>query len=65
MENELLKRLKSFAWRVGMIAVAAAIDAALVNLEVLDLPVWSVGLVGLALGELSKYLHNVKVGKAK
>ena len=65
METELVKRIKSFAWRVGMIAVAAAIDAALTNIGVLELPVWAVGLAGLLLGELSKYLHNVKVGKAR
>ena len=61
--DEFKKRFKSFAWRVGMIVIVVLLDAVLANIGILELPTWAVGLIGLALGEVSKFLHNVKVGK--
>lgn len=62
MSVELKKRLASFGWRVGMMVLAAFVDAVLVNLNMLQLTGVEVVLVGLFLGEVSKYIHN-KLGK--
>jgi len=57
--NEVLKsRLKSFAWRTTMMVVAAAGAFAIDNASELSLPSWSVVLIGLIAGEVSKYLNR-------
>lgn len=61
MNEQLWKRIKSLLWRAGMMALAVFIDYVASNLGILDLPVWGVGVLGLALGELSKYLNTKKV----
>jgi len=55
---ELKKRLKSFAWRTGCVALVAGLNYASENLVSLGLPVWAIGLVGLGLGEATKWLNN-------
>jgi hypothetical protein len=60
MNDQLVKRLKSFLWRAGMVAAAAFIAYVSENIGVLDLPVWAVGISGLVLGEISKLVHNVR-----
>jgi hypothetical protein len=54
----LVKRLKSFAWRTGMLVVAIAIDFTLENIGLLELPPLTVAVIGLVLGEVSKYLNR-------
>ena len=56
---ETKKRLKAFAWHTGMMTVAFAIDAATKNLGILNMPEQVTVLLGLALGQASKYVANV------
>jgi hypothetical protein len=60
MNPELIKRLKSLAWRTGMVAAAAIVGylASPETISQLGLPEVSVAFVGLILGEVSKYLNN-------
>lgn len=60
MNEQFVKRLKSFAWRVGMFGLVAVVDAMLANLEVLELNNLEFILLSLALGEVSKYLNAKK-----
>jgi hypothetical protein len=55
---QLIKRLKSLAWRVGMMAVAGIIQIVLDNLASFELSPTVTVLIGLALGEVSKYLNT-------
>lgn len=65
MNAELKNRLKSLAWRVGMMALAAVVAFAIENLGLFGLPVWAVGVAGLVLGEVSKWLNNVNQERAQ
>jgi len=57
--NDVLKnRLKSFGWRLGMMLVAVIIDFTLKNLSTLDLGQNTTVVLGLLLGEASKYISN-------
>ena len=59
--NDVLKnRLKSFGWRLGMMLVAVIIDFTLKNLSTLDLGQNTTVVLGLLLGEVSKYLNTRK-----
>ena len=53
----IINRLKSFAWRAGMMLVALGIDFALQNLGLFDLPPQATVITGRVLGEISKYLN--------
>jgi len=55
---ELAKRGKSLAWRVGMMALAAAVAEATGALDLLNLSPGVIGLLGLVLGEVSKTLNK-------
>lgn len=57
-DTQLVKRIKSFLWRAGMVGLTAAVAWVLANLDLLHLPTWAVGLIGLVLGEVSKYLNS-------
>lgn len=50
-------RLKSLAWRIGMMVLAVAIDWALKNVGVI-VPTQYTVLAGLVLGEISKAINN-------
>ena len=63
MEHQLVKRLKSFAWRLGSVIAIAGLNFVIENIAGLGLPVWSIGIIGLALGEITKYLNRKKVVK--
>lgn len=63
MNEELKKRVKTFAFNVGYVALVALLNAATTNLGVLELPEWGTVLVGLALSQVSKLIANVKLGK--
>ena len=66
MQNQFLKRLKSFLWRGAVIALVAFINYILSNIGVLDLPIWAVGFIGLIGGELTKWLNRrYQLGKAR
>jgi hypothetical protein len=57
--NEALKnRLKSFVWRLGMMLLAVVVDFTLKNLTALDLGANTTVVLGLLLGEVSKYLNK-------
>lgn len=56
---EILKvRLKSLAWRVGMMGLVAIVAFAIDNASLLSLPSWTVVILGLVMGEISKYLNT-------
>jgi hypothetical protein len=54
----LVKRLKSLAWRTGTMLVAIAVDFTLENIGLFELPPVAVVIIGLVLGEVSKYLNR-------
>lgn len=58
MNDILTKRLKSFAWRAGMVLAALAVDFAVTNLTLFELPNGITVFLGLVLGEVSKYLNS-------
>ena len=57
-KKELLKRLKSLGWRVGMMLLALGVNFVLENLGLLGLSNELVVVLGLVLGEISKQLNN-------
>jgi hypothetical protein len=58
MNEQLVKRLKSFGWRLGAMIAAAVIVFVTDNAVDLQVPVWGTTLLGLALGEITKYLNK-------
>lgn len=55
---KLIKRTKSFLWRMLMLGAVAGINFVGANLELFDLPIEVVGILGLVLGEISKQINN-------
>ena len=63
-KEEMLKRLKSLAWRAGMMLAALVVGFLIENLGVVELPPTITMVVGLILGELSKQINkNLQVLK--
>lgn len=58
MSQELLKRFKSFAWRTGVMVVVSLLAWVMNNLDIFELPAWSVALIGLLVSEATKWLNN-------
>lgn len=59
MNKELLvKRLKSFAWRLGGMAVVAGLNFVAENLGLTGLSPAVVAVIGLGVGELTKALNT-------
>lgn len=58
MNEDFKKRLSSFAWRAGMMAVAVVLDMIVKELAGFGLPAELTVIVGLILGELSKQIRN-------
>lgn len=58
ISEQLKKRLKSFAWRLGMATLVFSLEYISVNVGMLDLPIWLTGVIALAAGEVSKYLNS-------
>jgi len=52
----LVKRLKSFLWRLGAYVAVAVIGFLINNLELVNLPPTVVAVVALILGEITKYI---------
>lgn len=61
-DTQLVKRLKSLAWRSAAMGVAAILVYVAQNAGILNLgPVWTTPIVilaGLIAGEITKYLNN-------
>jgi hypothetical protein len=53
----ITKRIKSFLWRGLMMAVAAFIAYAMDNLDLLELSPLMTTVIGLVLGEVSKWMN--------
>lgn len=58
INDQLLKRVKSLAWRAGMMALAVVISVFAEGLAGLGLPPLATLLLGLVLGEVSKWLNS-------
>lgn len=58
LQIDLTKRLKSFLWRLGMATLAFIVSWILSNLELLELGTTTTMVLGLLLGEVSKYLNR-------
>ena len=58
MKTELLKRLKSFGWRLLGMSLVALLAFVSSNLELFNLSPAIIGLLGLIAGELTKWLNN-------
>ena len=52
------KRIKSLLWRTTMMTLAGFINYALQNLGMLELSQGQTVMLGLVLGEVSKYLNS-------
>ena len=51
----LIKRFKSFIWRLGGVCAIAILNFIAAQIELFDLPVWAIGIIGLVVGEATKY----------
>lgn len=58
MNEQFLKRLKSFGWRTLMMVLAFGVAFLLENLSLLELDPTLVTILGLVLGEVSKFLNG-------
>ena len=58
MSIQLKNRFKSFAWRAGMMLAALAVSFVLDNMELLHITGEIQVVLGLVLGEVSKYLNR-------
>lgn len=59
MKEQFIKRLKSFAWRVGMMFIALLVAFASENLAGFGLSAQTTIILGLVLGEVSKFLNSL------
>jgi len=53
-----LNRLKSLGWRTSMMVLALLISFFLENIDLLSIPAEAKIILGLVLGEVSKYLNT-------
>lgn len=60
MSEQLIKRIKSLAWRAGMMGVAAVLAYLADNIGLLELNPMATTITGLVLGEVSKYFNTAK-----
>ncbi len=58
MNPLFVKRFKSFAWRTVMMVLAFGAAFALENIHLLDLSPAAITVLGLVLGEVSKFLNK-------
>lgn len=58
IDEQIEKRIKSFAWRAGMMTLVYVITLILDSAVELELPPYAVVGLGLLVGELSKYLNR-------
>jgi len=64
MNKTFKNRLKSFAWRLGMMVLAFIANYISTNLSGLELSPTTTVIIGLVLGEVSKFL-NTEISKLK
>lgn len=57
-KSQLRKRVESFLWRLAMVTIAFVVSWLSENIGFLELPPQVTLVLGLILGELSKYLNN-------
>lgn len=58
MDEQLKKRLLSFAWRLGAVVLVAVLNEISKNLTTLGFSGQSVVFISLILGELTKYFNK-------
>jgi hypothetical protein len=58
MNEQVKNRLKSFAWRLGGMVLVAVIGFVIDNETALNVPSWLVVVLGLVMGETTKYLNT-------
>lgn len=58
MNKIFLNRFKSFAWRLGMMVVVVLADYVAQNLFGFGLPAYATIVVGLIVGEISKFFNT-------
>jgi hypothetical protein len=58
MESQLTKRIKSFAWRFMMAVIAFGITWLADNIGLMEFSPQVTVVLGLILGEISKYLNR-------
>lgn len=61
-DNPIVKRVKSLLWRALMMGIIAFVAFVSSHLTSLELPTWLVTVLGLGLGEVSKYLNTKETG---
>lgn len=61
MNSQFIKRVKSLAWRAGMMGLAAVVAFFLENINALELSPVATTMLGLVLGEISKHLNTKSV----
>lgn len=60
LKQKLIKRLKSFAWRISVMAIVVGLSFLLDNAVELLIPLWVQATLGLALAEVTKQLNTTK-----
>jgi hypothetical protein len=56
--NTFKKRLQSFLWRTGMMVLAVVVTYAMSEIKLLNLNPTITVIIGLILGEVSKFLNT-------
>ena len=56
--ERVIKRIRSFVWRFASVSLVAGLSWASKNLGMLDIPIEVQGILGLVLGEITKYLNT-------
>lgn len=57
-DAQLVKRLKSFLWRASMMGLAFTLEWMTSNVGLLELSPMATTIMGLMLGEVSKYINQ-------
>jgi len=58
MSEQTIKRIKSFAWRLGAYVAVSALGFIVDNLAGFGVPQNIIVIVALIVGEITKYLNN-------
>ncbi len=56
--QELKSRFLTLLWNVGGMLLAGMLDIILQNLSSFNLPIWAVGLLGLIIPQITKFIRN-------
>ena len=55
-----INRFKSLLWRIGTMIGAVVVAFISDNIGLFELPLWAVGILGLILGEITKWLNTAQ-----